>query len=144
MDDENKDDQPASDEPEREGPVPLDYRQRGIDPYKTKTPLGWQVFAGFAAWLCGLAFVVEAANNRAWGAPFVDQQNAAFCAIAVALVGVGGACDLASLAISVAWIFAGVAYRVWANVFGAGWNSAHDLRTCIATPLIQRDPDAAK
>jgi hypothetical protein len=89
MGDENRDDQPAPEEPTRDGPVPLDYRQRGIDPYKTKTPLGWQVFAGFAAWVCGLGFVVEAANNRAWGGPFVDQQNAAFCAIAVALVGVG-------------------------------------------------------
>jgi hypothetical protein len=89
MGDENKDDQPDREEPKRERPVPLDYRQRGIDPYQTKTPLGWQVFAGFAAWLCGLGFVVEAANNRTWGGPFVDRQNAAFSAIAVALVGVG-------------------------------------------------------
>ena len=93
MAEETEDDLPVPEEPSRENaaprPLPLDYRQRGADPYKPKTPLGVQMLAGFAAWLFGLVFVVEAARDRTWGSPFIDRQNIVFCALATALVAVG-------------------------------------------------------
>jgi hypothetical protein len=76
---------------EEEKPVlrPLDYQRLGDEKYQTKTPFGIQVLAGFIAWITGLAFVVEATTGRAWGAPFIDRQDAFYCAIAGALIATG-------------------------------------------------------
>jgi hypothetical protein len=70
-------------------PLSLDYQRRGAEAYRTKTPLGVQVFAGFAAWLIGLGFVVQVARTSS-GRPFgVSSYNATPFAIAAALIGAG-------------------------------------------------------
>jgi hypothetical protein len=82
-------DEPGKNQSKRNIPPSLDYQQRGSEKYQPRTPLGIQVLAGFIAWIAGLLFVFEAAKDRAWGSPFMDSQNAFYCAIAAALVGVG-------------------------------------------------------
>jgi hypothetical protein len=70
-------------------PVPLEYQERGSEPYHPKTPRGVQVIAGFITWVAGLAFVVRVAQYQTWASPYIDRQIAMYCAIAATLIAIG-------------------------------------------------------
>lgn len=80
---------PDRDNP-RPPPPPLPYRAtRDEPPYQPRTPLGWQIAAGFAAWFLGLIFVIVMANRAPRWAGMRGEDRVLWL-IGAALVGIGG------------------------------------------------------